>query len=105
MYLCYGIHEILNVAAGAEGSGQGVMFRGVESVVGPGRVTKILGVDRSFNYEYIPKSDRIWIEEGAEIAERNIEKLKRVGIDFADQKDKERLWRFRLITKPPQNLG
>jgi DNA-3-methyladenine glycosylase len=96
VYLCYGLHEILNFAAGADGEGQGVMIRGIESAVGPGRVTKALNIDRSFNDEFLPTSKRIWLESGVEFQQQHIEELKRVGIGYASQEDQDKLWRFRL---------
>lgn len=95
VYLCYGLHEILNFAAGSDGEGQGVMIRGTANAIGPGRVTKAFGINRSFNYEFAPTSERIWVEEGESI-EQKVEALKRVGIGYAAQEDQDRLWRFRL---------
>jgi len=112
VYLCYGIHEILNISAGADGEGQGVMIRGVcatknigaadiakdiDNIFGPGRVTKLLGVDRSFNYEFLTTSTRIWLEDAHEILPEKIQALKRVGIGYALQEDQDRLWRFRVM--------
>jgi len=98
VYLCYGIHEILNVVAGKDGEGQGVMIRGVEGAVGPGKVSKALDIDRSLNYELLPLSKRIWLENGVEVKDSQIEKLKRVGISYASQEDQDKLWRFRFIS-------
>ena len=97
VYLCYGIHEILNIASGKEDQGQGVMIRGIEGAVGPGRVTKALGVDRSYNFEQVTTSSRIWLEEGIDVTANKIQELKRVGIDYAAQHDIDKLWRFRLL--------
>lgn len=101
VYLCYGLHEIFNVAAGKEGEGQGVMIRGVENATGPGRVTKILKINRSFNYEFLPASNRIWLEDGIEVESTQIEELKRVGIGYATREDQDKLWRFRLLNTSP----
>ena len=116
VYLCYGIHEILNISAGNVGEGQGVMLRGVKrvehiehrncedmirtvgNVIGPGLVTKVLGVDRSYNNEFLPDSTRIWLEDGITVEENNIECLKRVGIGYATQADQDKLWRFRILS-------
>lgn len=105
VYLCYGLHEILNFVAG-NGEGQAAMLRAVkhiepqskgkDRVIGPGCVTKTLKVDRSFNYEFLPTSKRIWIENGT-AAEPKIEELKRIGISYASKEDQEKLWRFKLI--------
>jgi len=63
MYLVYGMHWMLNVVTSVQGDPQAVLVRGVEEVPGPGRVTRRLGLDRSFNEENLLQSDRIWIEE------------------------------------------
>ena len=47
VYLCYGMHEMLNVVTGREGRPEAVLIRGVEGAEGPGRLTKALHVDRS----------------------------------------------------------
>ena len=95
VYLCYGIHEIANIVAGKENEGQGVMIRGIDNTFGPGKVTKIIGIDRSFNYEFLPTSTRIWIEDNPVKSEFEIEKLKRIGIGYATLQDQDKLWRFR----------
>ncbi|MCL2218247.1 MAG: DNA-3-methyladenine glycosylase, partial [Defluviitaleaceae bacterium] len=38
IYLCYGIHNLLNVVAAGEGEPEAVLIRGVEGIAGPGRV-------------------------------------------------------------------
>src|ERR1043165_9963484 len=42
VYLCYGIHEMLNLVVGPENWPAAVLIRGVEGAIGPGRVTKAL---------------------------------------------------------------
>ena len=46
VYLCYGMHEMLNIVSGTEGDPQAVLIRGVEGYDGPGKLTKALGIDR-----------------------------------------------------------
>ena len=96
VYLCYGLHEMLNVAAGKDGESKAVLIRGIKGAAGPGIVTKQLNICRRLNYEFLPTSERIWIEDGIEISENQIENLKRVGIGYASQEDQDKLWRFRL---------
>ncbi|MCL2062399.1 MAG: DNA-3-methyladenine glycosylase [Firmicutes bacterium] len=96
IYLCYGLHEIANIAAGKENEGQGVMIRGLDNTFGPGKITKLAGIDRSFNYEYLPTSLTIWLEENLTKSTCKIEKFKRIGIGYAVQQDQDKLWRFRI---------
>lgn len=56
VYLIYGIHHCVNLVAGPEGDGQAVLIRAavVEgtptgATTGPGRLTKVLGIDRSMD--------------------------------------------------------
>lgn len=56
VYLIYGLHLCLNVVTGAEGDGQAVLIRAVRvdglaasATNGPGKLTKVLGIDRSWN--------------------------------------------------------
>lgn len=53
VYLIYGMHHCLNLVTGSEGDGQAVLVRSVavdgiptRATTGPGRLSKVLGVDR-----------------------------------------------------------
>lgn len=95
VYLCYGIHNLLNVVTGRSGHPEAVLIRGVEEAVGPGRVTKFLAVTRSLNGADLVASEELWLEEdGAVPAYRA---LPRVGIGYASSEDQARLWRFETI--------
>lgn len=93
VYLCYGIHALLNVVTGEEGHPEAVLIRGVEGADGPGRATKLLGIGCALNGEELCTSDTLWLEEdGTEYA---YDELPRVGIDYAEKLDRDRLWRYR----------
>jgi DNA-3-methyladenine glycosylase len=49
VYLIYGVHWCMNVVTGDDGDGQAVLIRATLDVSGPGRLTKALHVDRSFD--------------------------------------------------------
>ena len=91
VYLCYGIHNLLNVVTGPEGHPQAVLIRGVAGAAGPGRVTRLLGVDRSLNGADLTASEELWLEEGTPLP---FTALPRVGIGYASPEDQARLWRF-----------
>ena len=96
VYLCYGIHEMFNVVSGEEENPQAVLIRGIDEASGPGRVTKYMKIDRSLNGVDLVTSDEFWIED--DWSERpKYEAKKRIGIDYALEEDKNRLWRFVVI--------
>ncbi len=94
VYLVYGMHWMLNVVTGRENDPQAVLIRGLENCPGPGRVARILGIDRSFYGEDLTTSDRIWFEDSGIMPE--IKTGARIGIDYAGEYWKTRPWRFYL---------
>lgn len=94
VYLCYGMHEMLNIVSGTDGDPHAVLIRCCEGFEGPGKLTKELGIDRSLNGLDILSCDGLSIEDDE--TEVNIIHLPRVGIAYADPADREALWRFKL---------
>ncbi len=114
VYLCYGIHNLFNVVTGEAGTGDAVLIRALEPVdgmqhmqerigvsnvrritSGPGKLTKALGIDRSFNGKHLTGS-QIWIgDEGITVKKQQIVASARIGIDYAGQ-DALLPWRYTL---------
>lgn len=92
VYLCYGMHYLMNVITGEKDQPQGVLLRAGEDCCGPARLTKRLKVDKSFNGESIVHNPRIYIADDGFCPE--IERRRRVGIDYATEEYKNILWRF-----------
>ena len=93
VYLCYGIHWLMNVITGPEDFPQGVLIRACKGFDGPGKLTKYLGITGALNGADIASSPLIRIEdEGREVY---ITTDKRVGIAYAQKADRDRLWRFK----------
>ena len=90
VYLCYGIHWMLNLVTGPADDPQAVLIRGVEGASGPGRVTKFLGVDKSLNDKTL--GDELSLEDDG--FQPEITASPRIGIGYASPEDQARLWRF-----------
>lgn len=97
VYLCYGIHYMLNFVCGPEDEPMAVLIRGVKGFDGPGKLTKALGVDKSLNGVSLLDSGEIWVEENPGYSP-HYSASPRVGIDYAQEQDRNALWRF-TITK------
>lgn len=84
VYLCYGMHWMLNVVTGAEGVPAAVLVRGVGDHAGPGRVTKALGIDRSFDGAVAGPRGCLWFEaSGIAVPRRLVERTPRIGVGYA----------------------
>jgi DNA-3-methyladenine glycosylase len=85
VYLCYGMHWMLNIVTGAEGVPAAVLIRGAGDLVGPGRVTKGLGIDKSFDGLAATRRTGLWFEPGKPIPPRRIERTPRIGVGYAGE--------------------
>lgn len=92
VYLCYGMHWLMNVITGEKEEPQGVLFRSGEVKNGPAKLTKYLQIDGSFNGEKICGNERVWIEDDGARPELII--APRVGIDYAGEYWKDVKWRY-----------
>lgn len=100
VYLCYGIHEMLNLVTGPEGFPAAVLIRGVEGADGPGRVTKRLGIDRRLNGQPAQPGTGLHLEDhGIVVPRGSIEAGPRVGVDFAGPVWAAKPWRFRVAVE------
>lgn len=98
VYLIYGMYWLINIVTGPKDHPQALLIRGLKGIAGPGRVGKILKLDKSFYGEDLTKSKRLWIEvesEDADGSKIKYKKLKRVGITYAG-KWANKLWRYKI---------
>lgn len=96
VYLCYGIHEMLNLVVGPAGWPAAILIRGVEGAKGPGRVTKALGIDRRLNAaSATDAASGLWLEDrGVRPPRGSVKATPRIGIDYAGPIWTGKHWRF-----------
>lgn len=95
VYLCYGVHEMLNLVTGPENHPAAVLIRGVEGISGPGRLTKRLQIDRRLNGAVAVPASGLHLEDhGIVVTRRRIVSGPRVGIDYAGEIWAAKPWRF-----------
>lgn len=94
IYLCYGMHWMLNIVTGKEEDPQAVLIRACLDAPGPGKLTKALGITGELNRAHILKRDQLRIEDDGFSC--RIEADKRVGIGYASPEDQNKLWRFKM---------
>ena len=103
VYICYGIHYLLNIITNKKNTPDAILIRGIKPVSGlktmmdrrnntiinkkftsgPATVTQALGVNLNHNNTSLQK-DLIWIEDiDKKIKKHNIISSTRIGIDYA----------------------
>ncbi len=92
VYLCYGVHHLVNVVTGKKDEPQAVLIRTVEDYNGPGKLTKALHITKELNEIDLTTSNKLWIEDDGFKCEYTTNK--RVGIDYASDYYKNIEWRF-----------
>jgi len=96
VYFVYGVHWMMNIVTGDKDDPQAVLIRSAEPYSGPGRVTRGLGIDGSFNGEDLTISKRIWVEDNG--FKPSLIAGPRVGINYAGEPWISMPWRF-MISK------
>ena len=95
VYLCYGVHEMLNLVTGPTDYPAAVLIRGVADITGPGRLTKQLGIDRQLNGRAARPEQGLHLEEsGIWIPLRRIRTSPRIGVAYAGSPWAQKRWRF-----------
>lgn len=113
MYICYGIHDMLNIVTGKAGDSHAILIRAIEPIVGidimrlrrgfenndkrlckgPGALAKAFGLRKIHNGVSL-EGDEIWIEDkGDEILAENIVARPRIGLNI-EEPYKSIPWRF-----------
>lgn len=111
MYLCYGLHQMLNLVAQADGEAAAVLIRSCEpvagleriterrrgkqgpvSLTGPGKVGQALALDRSWCFHPVYEPQGLTVVEGTPPARVAIGP--RIGIDYAEPEHRALPWRW-----------
>ncbi len=97
VYLCYGMHWLLNIVTGPEEYPAAVLFRGLQTTTGPGRLTKFLQINSDQNEKPALPDSGLWLEASAlNICKEDISRTPRIGIDYAGSPWVEAPYRFIL---------
>ena len=92
VYLCYGMHWLLNIVTGDVDDPQAVLIRACEDFEGPAKLTRKLMINGDFNRKDITECDDLYIEDDGFQCE--VVTDTRVGINYASEEDRLKLWRF-----------
>ncbi len=122
VYLCYGIHNMLNIVTGADGDAQAVLIRACEPVegletithrrggkggpvllAGPGKIGQALALDTKWSHHPLYEPGALTLLPGS--APRAVAVGPRIGIDYAEPDHRALPWRFadgesRWVTHP-----
>ena len=95
IYLCYGVHWLLNITTREQGYPAAVLIRAVQGVQGPGRLTKHFQINSAFNDQLLTQVGGLWVEDAAdELQPDAIVSAPRIGVDYAGPEWAAVPWRF-----------
>jgi DNA-3-methyladenine glycosylase len=105
IYLVYGMYYCLNLVTEPEGNPCAVLIRSIKPIAGlakdvktdgPGKLCRALKINQSLNAKKAnSQRSKLYLEDrGIFIPTRQIKKTKRIGIDYAGEKWRNRKLRF-----------
>lgn len=121
VYFVYGMHHMLNVVTEPEGAPAAVLLRAIQPqealttmqhlrggvnhtnhllTGGPARLTQALAIDRSLNDADMVCGDDLWLEQGEIVPDSLVRQGARIGIGYADERDRMAPWRFWIADNP-----
>ncbi|QFI14545.1 DNA-3-methyladenine glycosylase [Borrelia sp. CA_690] len=104
VYIIYGMHHMFNIVTAERDNPQAVLIRSVEPIFpllgekniltnGPGKLTKFLNIDLAFNEVDLIGNNELFLQRGLNL-DFNIVCSKRININYAQESDINKLWRF-----------
>lgn len=105
VYLCYGIHSMLNVVTGPKDTPHAVLIRAIQIVEGsevvrerrgqkikesdlsngPGKVCSALGINHRIHNGLNSNHPELWLANGIQVPDSKVEVGPRIGIDYAEE--------------------
>ncbi|MGB5268806.1 MAG: DNA-3-methyladenine glycosylase [Polyangiales bacterium] len=117
VYLCYGVHQMLNLVTNRDGEGAAVLIRSCEPIAGaatirrrrggkdgpvlltgPGKVGQALGLDTSFSGQPLYRGGGLEVREGTRASEIIVGS--RIGIGYAEPEHQHAEWRLAIAGSP-----
>lgn len=95
IYFTYGMHWMMNIVTGVKDYPSAVLIRGAGDICGPARLTKFLHISGAQNKKFACKKSGLWIEDrGVIVSKSRIQRLPRVGVDYAGLVWSKKPYRF-----------
>ncbi|MGC6455681.1 MAG: DNA-3-methyladenine glycosylase [Coraliomargaritaceae bacterium] len=95
LYLCYGMHWLLNIVTREKGYPAAVLIRGVEGVDGPGRTTRYFQLNGADNDRLLSRMNGLWLEDDGFRPEcKDVLATPRIGVNYAGPEWSAMPWRF-----------
>jgi DNA-3-methyladenine glycosylase len=83
VYLVYGMHWMLNVVTGPINYPAAVLIRSIDTITGPGRLTKALGITGALNNHVANAQTGIWFIKNPDPAPAQVIRSARIGVAYA----------------------
>jgi DNA-3-methyladenine glycosylase len=112
VYFTYGMHHMLNLVTEVAENPCAVLIRaivplagieemearrkrkGADLTNGPAKLCQALSIDKSLNGWDVTLGSKLWVEDYKKNPAKSIIATPRIGIDYAQAKDRNALWRF-----------